>query len=302
MKPTSKSCTVLGANGFIGRHLTYYLSSAGYQVFAYDIQNEKDQNIPENVEYHSFDICHNYQHINFEVDYIFLLSGMTGTKNGFDQYESFIQINEIGLLNILNKIRGLSTKPTVIFPSTRLVYKGMDMPLREDAEKESKTIYAANKLAAEQYLQMYSCVFDIPYIIYRICVPYGNMFDDNFSYGTIGFFLNRAKSGETITLFGEGEIKRTLTHILSICQQISDSMIVQGAQNQIFNIHGETFSLNELAMQIAAVYNTSVVYTPWKKDDLIIESGSTVFNSAKIEALIKIERYSFKNWLEGINK
>ena len=191
-------CTVLGANGFIGRHLCFFLSNLGFDVFAYDIQDTINSNIPNGVFYEQFDICNHFNHINIEVDFLFNFSGITGTKNGFENYRSFIEINEIGLLNILNKVRKNEKKPVIIFPSTRLIYKGEDVPLAEDAIQEAKTIYAANKTAAESYLKMYANCFDIKYIIYRICVPYGNLFDDNFSYGTIDTFLNKAKRGKIL--------------------------------------------------------------------------------------------------------
>lgn len=172
-------------------------------------------------------------------------------------------------------------KPKIIFPSTRLVYKGQDFPLSEGAEKEAKTIYAANKLACERYLKMYANSFGITYTVYRICVPFGNQFDGEFSYGTVGAFLNRAKSGGTITLYGNGSIKRTLTHVMSVCQQITDSMILQESDDNIYNIAGETFSLKELAEKIASIYHTPVTCVPWNELDRKIESGSTIFEGRK---------------------
>ncbi len=297
------SCTILGANGYIGRHLAYYLNHRGFQVYAYDIQPERNQNLPAEIQYEQFDICSNYEHINFNVDYLFVFSGITGTKNGFEQYRTFIEVNEIGLLNILSKVKDMEQKPKIIFPSTRLVYKGVEQPLPEDAEKEAKTIYAANKLACERYLKMYSHSFGITYTIYRICVPYGNQFDGEFSYGTVGAFLNRAKGGGTITLYGDGSIKRTLTHVMSICQQIADSMMIAQSNNNIYNITGETFSLRELAEKIAAIYGTPVTFIPWNEIDLKIESGSTVFDGCKIEELVSIDpKWKFDDWVKEVNK
>lgn len=298
-----KSCTILGANGYIGRHLAYYLNQRGFCVFAYDIQASKYQNLPEEIRYEQFDICTNYEHVNLNVDYLFVFSGITGTKNGFEQYKTFIEVNEIGLLNILSKVKDLEKKPKIIFPSTRLAYKGIEQPLPEDAEKEAKTIYAANKLACERYLKMYANCFGITYTIYRICVPYGNQFDGEFSYGTVGAFLNRAKGGGTITLYGDGGIKRTLTHVLSVCQQIADSMILSSSDNNTLNISGETFSLKELAERIAAIYGTPVSFIPWNDLDWKIESGSTVFDGRKIEEMIRVDQcWRFDEWIKEVQK
>ena len=301
MEQGQLSCTLLGANGYIGRHLAYYLNQKGFKVFAYDIQAERNPNIPDTVSYEQFDICNNYEHIKLDVDYLFVFSGITGTKNGFDNYRTFIEVNEIGLLNILSKVKDMEIKPKIIFPSTRLVYKGEDYPLPESAEKEAKTIYAANKIACELYLKMYANCFDIKYTVYRICVPYGNQFDGEFSYGTVGAFLNRAKSGGTITLYGDGSIKRTLTHVLSICQQIADSMIMAESDNNTYNIVGETFSLKEIAERIASVYGTPVTFIPWNEMDWKIESKSTVFDGTAIENIISsCPQRSFTKWLNGI--
>jgi len=297
------SCTILGANGYLGRHLVYYLNMKGYQVYAYDIQPVKNTNIPDEVPYEQFDICNDYAHVRFDVDYLFVFSGITGTKNGFDNYKTFIEVNEIGILNVLSRVKDLEVKPKIIFPSTRLVYKGQDYPLPENAEKEAKTIYAANKLACEQYLKMYANCFDIKYTVYRICVPYGNQFDGEFSYGTVGAFLNRAKGGGTITLYGDGSIKRTLTHVMSICQQIADSMMIAQSDNNIYNITGETFSLRELAEKIAAIYGTPVVFVPWNEIDWKIESGSTEFDGSYMEGVIKIDKkWNFDLWLEEVKR
>lgn len=296
------SCTILGANGYIGRHLVYYLNQRGFRVFAYDIQPEPNLNLPAEIPYEQFDICQNYKHINLDVDFLFVFSGITGTKNGFEQYKTFIEVNEIGLLNILSMVKEMERKPKIIFPSTRLVYKGMEQPLAEEAEKEAKTIYAANKLACEQYLKIYAHCFGITYTIYRICVPYGNLFDGEFSYGTIGAFLNRAKSGGPITLYGDGKIKRTLTHVISVCQQITDSMALPASDNSTFNIAGETFSLKELAVKIAAIYGTPVTYIPWNDLDWKIESGSTEFDGRKIEELVEIDQeWKFDEWISNLN-
>ncbi len=298
-----QSCTILGANGYIGRHLAYYLSRKGFRVSAYDVQSEPNPNLPAVIHYEQFDICHNYDHINYDVDYLFVFSGITGTKNGFDNYRTFIEVNEIGLLNVLSKVRGMEVKPKIIFPSTRLVYKGVEQPLMEEAEKEGKTIYAVNKLACERYLKMYANCFDIKYTVYRICVPYGNQFDGEFSYGTVGAFLNRAKSGGTITLYGDGSIKRTLTHVMSICQQIADSMIMAESDNNIYNIAGETFSLKEIAERIAYVYGTPVTFIPWNDMDWKIESGSTVFDGKEIESMISVDKqWKFDKWMGEIEK
>ncbi len=234
--------------------------------------------------------------IDFNVDCIFMMTGLTGTKVGFDKYEQFVDVNEKSLLNLLDAIHNTPYRPKVIFPSSRLVYKGVDKPLQEDDEYDSKTIYAANKIACEGFLKAYNYNFDIPYAIFRICVPWGNMLDDNYSFGTVGFFIKMAQAGKDITLYGGGKVKRTFTHLEDICYQMVEGAFNPRSDNESFNIGGETYSLYEAANIIAKKYHVNVVAVPWPEADLKLESGHTYFDDAKIQELLN--GYEYKHSLK----
>lgn len=273
---------IIGSKGYIGKHLMFYLKRRGFKVMSYDV-------IPgEEVDYQQVDMTdvNSISKIDLDVDYIFMFAGLTGTYAGFDAYEKYIKINEIALLNLLNAIRKSEHEPKVIFPSTRLVYKGYDKPLKEEDEKEAKTIYAANKIACEGYLQAYHDSFDIPYTVFRICIPYGNLLSTDYSFGTVGFFIKQAKAGNDITLYGGGSIKRTFTHMEDLCYQIVEGAMKSESDGQIYNVGGETLSLKQAAETIAAKFGTKVVGVPWPERDLKIESDHTYFDDTKIQDLL----------------
>lgn len=273
---------VIGGKGFIGKHLAFYLQGRGYDVKTYDIIPVEEEN------YCCVDMTNSesVSKIDLNVDYIYMFAGLTGTYVGFDAYEKYININEIALLNLLDAIRKSEFRPKVIFPSTRLVYKGYDKPLKEEDEKESKTVYAANKIACEGYLQAYHDSFDIPYTVFRICIPYGNMISTDYSFGTVGFFIKQAKSGKDITLYGGGTIKRTFTHMEDLCFQIVEGALKKESDRQIYNVGGETLSLRQAAEIVAKKFGTKVVDVPWPERDLRIESDHTYFDDTKIQRLL----------------
>lgn len=302
MNEVSRKVALIGANGYLGRNMSFFLYEQGYQVQNFDIHDQTENTW---MQYEKLDILDNesLNKISPDNDFIFFFSGITGTWNGFDNYRSFIEVNEIGLLNVLNYVRKSGSKAKIIFPSTRLVYKGVEnFPLNEDAEKEAKTIYAINKLAGEQILKLYSDMFGIKYTIYRISVPYGNLVGNDYSYGTIGFFLNQAKNQNEITLFGDGSLRRTFTNIEDICNLITASMTRTESTNEIFNIGGENYSLKEIASIISAhLKTTTVKHLQWDKNMLKVESGDTIFNSYKIDSLCQYQyRQTFKAWLKQI--
>ena len=279
-----KRICIIGANGFIGKHLsTYLISHYEVEVYNYDIVPECALPNYKQIDFTDKDAL---EGLDLNVDYVFMFAGLTGTYAGFDAYEKYISINELALLNLLDAIRKSEYRPKVIFPSTRLVYKGYDKPLKEEDEKESKTIYAANKLACEGYLQAYRDSFDIPYTVFRICIPYGNLLSSDYSFGTIGFFIKQAKAGNDITLYGGGTIKRTFTHMEDLCYQIVEGAMKKESDGQIYNIGGETLSLKQAAEIVAAKFGTNVVGVPWPERDLRIESDHTYFDDTKIQALL----------------
>lgn len=278
---------IIGANGFIGKHLAFYLLQMGITPMCYDIQDEEREN------YKKVDLINKelVKDIDLNVDYIFMFAGLTGTYVGFDKYETYVNINEIGLLNLLDAIRNSEYRPKIIFPSTRLVYKGVDKPLKEEDEKETKTLYAINKQACEGILHAYKQSFDIPYTVFRICIPYGNLLSTDYSFGTVGFFIKQAKAGKDITLYGGGDIKRTFTHMEDICYQIVYGAMKEESNGEIYNIGGQTLSLKQAAEIIAAKFGTNVVAVPWPERDLRIESDHTYFDDTKIRTLLNLGEY-----------
>lgn len=276
-------CAIIGSKGYIGKHLEYYLKQKKNDVVCYDVVESED------VNYHRCDLT-DFESvrriIDLKVDYIFMFAGLTGTYVGFDKANIFVNVNEMGLINLLNCIRESKYRPKIIFPSTRLIYKGADKALKEDDEKETKTIYAVNKIACENLLYAYRQNFDIPYTIFRICVPLGNMFSDDYSFGTIGFFIRQASNDRRITLYGDGSIKRTFTSMHDLCKQIVEVGMERVSDGEIYNIGGHTYSLRNAAEIIASYYKAEISFISWPERDLKMESGSTYFDSSKIERVM----------------
>lgn len=295
---SDKRIAVLGADGYIGQNLVKYLQdNYSIQADCYGLSHVSNPNL------HYVDVTkkETVSNIDLDVDIIFMLAGLSGTLAGFDSYEKYVAVNEIGLLNLLDAIKESPYRPRVVFPSSRLVYKGVDKALAEGDEKETKTIYAVNKLACEGYLKAYFNSFDIPFTIFRICVPYGNNLSTEYSYGTVGSFLKKASSGSDITLYGDGSQKRTFTHIDDLCYQMVEGSMKPESAGGTYNIGGEVLSIREAAQIIADKFGVNVVSVPWPERDLCIESSHTYFDDTKIRQLLGDISYKhFGDFAENI--
>ena len=284
-----RNAVVFGANGYLGRHICLYLKNNNIHFTPI---GRSEFSIDSYSNYLSVDITDfdELEKVDFAVDVVFMFAGLTGTSNDRVDVEKYTLINEGGLQNVLNSMVQKNMFPKIVFPSSRLVYKGVENTfLVEDSEKEKKTIYARNKINCEQMLLNFHNTNHIKYTIFRVCVPYGNSFDGDYSYGTIGFFLNKAKSGEDISLYGDGELKRTFTHVDDLTRIIVESSFNKASDNQIFNVgSNDNLSLKEVAKLIAERYSVGLKFIPWPKDALEIESGDTVFNDDKIKNYLNV--------------
>lgn len=290
---------VVGANSFIARNLIKVLSQSPdkYELLLYDHDEAQIDNF---IYYKSVDVLsvESIRNIDFDCDILFMFVGKTGSEQGFDDYNKFIDINERALLNILSEYRNQESNAKIIYPSTRLVYKGKQGKLKEDDEKEFKTVYAINKYSCEQYLKMYNHVYGIKYCIFRICLPYGTLITNASSYGTAEFFLTKAKNNEDILLYGNGSQRRTLTYIGDLCNIFIIGGTSDECINDVYNVAGEDYSLYNMAVQIAELYKVNIKLVEWPEVAKIIESGDTIFDSGKLDDVINYKnKMTFVDWI-----
>lgn len=295
-----KKIAVLGANGYIARNLIYLLKQdyPDCELFLYGRENEY---VDGEGNYTTVDMTDReaVKNIDLSCDIVFMLVGRTGSANGFDEYDSFIDINERTLLNLLSEYRRQGSHARIIFPSTRLVYQGKPGPQKEDSSKEFKTVYAINKFTCEQYLEQFHNVYGIQYTILRVCIPYGTLISGASSYGTAEFMLSKAVKGENISLYGDGSVRRTLTYMGDLCKTLVEAALSEKCVNDVFNIGGEDYSLKEMASLIAKKFGVSIDYVPWPEVAKKIESGDTVFDSEKLDAKIgSFINQKFVDWVK----
>ncbi len=281
-----KKYLVCGASGYLGSNLCDYLLREGHSVTGVDV-NAWAGKQHDGFAFLQADLSDPaaYRSLAGAIDddtAVFFLTGLSGTARSFDQYAKYVAVNELSLLHLLNALRTGESKARVIFPSSRLVYRGVPgKELPEDAQKESKTIYAANKIACEAYLEAYSKAFGVDYRVLRLGVPYGNLTGQAYSYGTIGFFLSQAKRGE-ITLYGDGSLRRSFTHVEDVCRQLCALAGTDETSHLIYNACGENYSLRDVAQVIAGRFHAKITYQPFPALEQRLESGDTIFDGGRM--------------------
>lgn len=293
---------VTGASGYLGHNLCDYLLRKGYSVTGVDV-NAWTGDAYDNFTFMQADLCDPsvYRQLAAGNAAIFFLTGLSGTAKSFANYANYVAVNELSLLHLLDTMKNQGSKTRIVFPSSRLVYQGCPgKELPEDAPKESKTIYSVNKIACEAYLEAYHKAFGIDYRVMRIGVPYGNLTGEGYSYGTIGFFLKQAKTGE-ITLYGDGSLRRTFTHVEDLCRQFLALAETGETKYLTYNALGENYSLKEAASLIGERFGAKISYRAFPELEMKLESGDTIFDGRRMEQLLSEPlKHRLSDWLKKI--
>jgi UDP-glucose 4-epimerase len=95
---------IIGANGYIGRHVARTLFKKGHTIVLMD---KDPESIDQHSNYHQIDLCRSdkFPQDLKKARHIFFLAGLTGTSIGQATNRNFIETNEIGLLNFLEFCR-----------------------------------------------------------------------------------------------------------------------------------------------------------------------------------------------------
>ncbi len=296
-----KKIAVVGANGYLARNFTHlYKQNNQIDIYTYGYE---DCHMDNYEKYQKIDVFNpdDMKYVVCNCDIIYFFTGKTGTLQGFKQHDEFLNLNIRSLINTLNVAKDYNPSVKIVFPSTRLVYEGSENALSEDDKKQFLTPYALQKFMCEEYLKMYSNLYGIRYSVARICVPYGSHISNISSYGTIGFFVDQIKKNGKIKLFGDGEQRRTFTYIDDLCEALYSIGVNSVCDNQLYNIGGENLSLKQLATMIVGKLGGSIEYVEWPVETKKIESGSTIFDSSKLDNSINLyKRTKINDWLKEI--
>lgn len=300
----TKKILLTGANGFLGSNLSHRLIELGYDVLLTDRAGKSVLN-HENYIQEDLADPKDLMALLKGIDVVFFFTGKTGPADeSFDDPKEFIVGNEVTLTNLLKEVKSLKNKPKIIFPSTRLLYKGLaNLSITEDAEKEAKTVYAVNKIACENYLDLYQRCFGIDYVIFRISLPYGSLIpQQKVSYGVMSYLINKARSGESLKIYGSGEQMGTFIHVTDLVNIMIEGALNDKVINDVYNIGGnDNLKMKDAITAIANKFSVGLEQVDWPNVSQFAEHGDLIFDSSKMEKIIDYKYgVTFLSWLKEI--
>ena len=297
------SVLITGANGYVGSNLALVLRSKGIDLTLSDLS---DSSLLSDIPYRSCNFLNPDEIQSLlndkEYDYLYFFTGKTGTSHEARlNKDAFVAGNEWTLRNLLNVLSGMSKRPRVIFPSTRLIYKGGNEKLLDElSELEPKSVYAENKLVCETTLKQFGDQYGIDYAIFRISLPYcSNLPMEKVSYGVMAYLLGKARRGEELQLFGDGSQRVSLVHIDDLTELLWHGGIHPAASSETFNIGGpDSIPMSEVLETISAHFKVHLNRIEWPEDMISSNQGHLALSSEKIVHLLSYSfGHRFHQWI-----
>lgn len=238
---------VTGGAGFMGSHLVPSLLKQGHDVSVLDnLSAGKKGRIPKGIRFIKGDVtkAEDVRKASKDAEVIFHLAAMIDVAYSVTHPEETYKINVEGTKNLLEANDG----KRFVYVSSAAVYgEATELPISEDHPLKPISPYGESKVKAEQ-----ECVKrkgrGTKITILRPFNIYGKGQDPKSPYtGVITKFIENAKAGQPLTIYGDGKSTRDFVNIRDVC----DALLLAMKKEGTYNIGtGEPTTINELAALI----------------------------------------------------
>jgi UDP-glucuronate 4-epimerase len=230
---------VTGCAGFIGYHVAEALLTRGDTVLGADNLNDyydvrlKEARLARLRERPAFgfyrvDIS-DKQAVgdlvagHSDISQIVHLAAQAGVRHSLVDPYAYVQANVMGHLVVLEVARRLPALRHLVYASTSSVYGLNDrLPFREtDRVDTPVSLYAATKRADELMSHAYAHLFGLPQTGLRFFTVYGPWGRPDMAYFS---FARAIMTGEPITLYDGGRLKRDFTYVDDIVAGVLGSL------------------------------------------------------------------------------
>jgi UDP-glucose 4-epimerase len=298
---TLKGARVLitGGMGFIGSNLAIALVEARAEVMIVDAMLPgyganlfNIDPIRERVQINYSDVrdIHVMNYLVRDKDFIFHLAGQVDHILSLTDPFPDIDINIKGTAVVMEACKHHNPTARVIYTGTRGQYgPATSLPVDENAPTHPKGIYEISRLAAEKIVQVYNDIHGIQSVMLRLTNVYGPRGQMHHSrYGVVNWFVRQALDGDTIKIFGDGQILRDFLFVDDCVKAILVCATSEAAYGQMFNVGVDrptTFAqLAETLIDVAGMGHWE--FAPFSAERKAQEPGDFYSDISKIRGVV----------------
>ena len=302
-----KKIVITGGLGYIGTELCKLYSGVSWhhEITVIDnrfISERVNQIRNWNMEFVNGDILDKdliKKHCS-DADIVHHLAGVTDvprtkSESSADQDLKIKEIGEKGTQNILDVI---SSKCKIIFPSTHVVYEGIEevkTDIKEDENLQPVLSYSTSKAVNENQLKKSGKNF----IILRLGSVYGYSTDSMRIDIMPNLFSKIASQNGTLKLFAGGRQIKSLVPLIDVARCFKFMEEKEEIKSDTFNVTKETLAVKKVA-EICKKYNPKI--TLKETNDEVPNLGFSLSNKKLLNTGFKFLYNLEQNIKEMINK
>ena len=256
-----KKIVITGGAGFIGSHVaeaSCRLETQPEVVVFDNLRSGKQANLDRlsrypNLSFHrgSVENLPELEAVCQGADCIFHLAAMVSVNESLERPLECVDLNVRGTLNVISAARKQAV-PRIVFSSSCAVYGDEpEQPKIETHRPAPLTPYGVTKLDGEFYLEMALREYGIATTSLRYFNVFGPHQDPRSQYAAaVPIFLERARRGEALTIFGDGKQTRDFIYVEDVAA--ANLWVAQRPElTGIYNVAtGHTVTILELATMI----------------------------------------------------
>ena len=244
---------VTGGAGFIGSHLAEELTRRGHTVRVADsLVTGKRTNLDhvKGVEFLEGDLADLpfAQRAVEGVDYVLHQAAIPSVPRSVKDPIASNRANVDATLNVLVAARDARVKRLVFAGSSSAYGNTPTLPKREDMPGNPLSPYALQKVIGEQYLQMFTRLYELETVSIRYFNVFGPRQDPTSPYsGVIAVFATALLENRAPMIYGDGEQTRDFTYVANVVDGVLRACEAPGASGEVINVAtGGRISLNQL--------------------------------------------------------
>ena len=282
---------VTGGAGFIGGHLVERLVKQDWDVMVFDsferASPETLKTLPSEAELRRIDIrdLKSMKRYVDDVDVIFHLAALTDVVESEVKKDEYWNVNVMGTENVLKIAKDVSAK--LVFTSSAAVYGELSDVAREDLKPNPISFYGATKLEGEKLCMRYHEEYGTDIVVLRLF----NVFGERAKGGVVKIFLERAREGKPLIIYGDGEAVRDFIYVGDVVDALIKAALSEKASGRILNIgSGKPTKVRELAEVVAKETGVKIIYESERR-------GEIKFSLADISLAKKLLNWNPKIYL-----
>lgn len=269
---------VTGGAGFIGSHLTTRFVEMGHRVRVLDnLSSGRRENLAHLAG--SFELLEgdlrNPAHCTEacrDIEFIFHEAAIPSVPKSVDDPQSSHDVNVNGTFNLLRAAVACKVRRLIYAASSSAYGDTPESPKHEGIRPEPLSPYAAQKYLGETYCRVFFECYGLETISLRYFNVFGARQDPNSDYAAaIPAFVTALLSGQSPTVYGDGEQTRDFTFVDNIVHVNTLAMQVEKTCGQVVNAAcGDQISVNQVIAAINEILGTNVQprYAPPRAGDV----------------------------------